>query len=303
MEAVGLIGVCIGEINRGDPQAGIQAGREALRLLEEATNAQVTALASLCLAYGLTEIGSYGEALAVARRGLEAAQISGDLYSMVATRCALAHTLQVVGGIDEAAALLREALTIAEHIPVSYWSLRPLAYLCANRALAGDWSTAGDIAFRVIATRGATHHRLVYLDFVRHHEIEAQLRCGAVDEARREIEELGERLTEADQDRRFRLLHLRMRAALSRWEKNPMAEIGELEAAHTLAVELDLPGERWQIAAQLGEAYRSLGDHVKSIAALEEAYVVVQPLAARIGDPPLRQAFLHVVSRATETLS
>jgi hypothetical protein len=222
---------------------------------------------------------------------------------MVATRCALAYALHAVGSIEEAAALLREALTIAERIPVTYWSLRPLAYLCANRALAGDWSTAGDIAFRVIATRGATHHRLVYLDFVRHHEIEALLRCGAVEEARREIEELGERLTEADQDRRFRLLHLRMRAALSRWEKNPMAEIGELEAAHTLAVELDLPGERWQIAAQLGEAYRSLGDHVKSIAALEEAYVVVQPLAARIGDPPLRQAFLHVVSRATETLS
>jgi hypothetical protein len=226
--------------------------------------------------------------------------VSGDLYSMVATRCALANTLQAVGGIEEAAALHREALAIAEHIPVPYWSLRPLAYLCANRALAGDWSTAGDIAIRVIATRAATHHRLVYFDFVRHHEIEAQLRCGAVDEARREIEELGERLTEADQDRRFRLLHLRMRAALSRWEKNPTAEIGELEAAHALALELNLPGERWQVAAQLGEAYRSLGDRVKSTAALEEAYAIIQFLAERISDQPLRQAFLQAAPWAAE---
>jgi hypothetical protein len=44
MKAVGLISVCIGEINRGDPQAATQAGRAALRVLEEATNAQVTAL-------------------------------------------------------------------------------------------------------------------------------------------------------------------------------------------------------------------------------------------------------------------
>ncbi len=134
MEVVGLIGVCIGEINRGDPQKGIQAGCEALRLLEEATNAQVRALGCLCLAHGLTEVWRYEEALAVARRGLEAAQISGDLYSMVATRCALAHALHAVGSIEEAADFLREALAIAERIPVTYWSLRPLAYLCANRA-------------------------------------------------------------------------------------------------------------------------------------------------------------------------
>jgi DNA-binding SARP family transcriptional activator/tetratricopeptide (TPR) repeat protein len=303
MEAVGLIGVCIGEVNRGDPPAAIQAGHDALRLLEETTNAQVTALASLCLALGLTEIGSYEDALAVTRRGLEAAQASGDLYSMVATRCALAHTLHAVGSIEEAAALLREALAIAERIPVTYWSLRPLAYLCANRVLADDWSTAGDIAFRAIATRAATHSRLVYFDFVRHHEIEALVRCGAVNEARREVEELGERLTDAKQDRRFRLLHLRMRAAQSRWEENPTAEIGELEAARALAVELNLPGERWQIGTQLSKAYRLLGDGVKSRAALEEAYIIIQSLAARISDQPLRQAFLHVVPRATETPS
>jgi hypothetical protein len=300
MEAVGLIGVCIGEINRGDPQAGIQAGREALRLLEEATNAQVTALGCLCLAHGLTEVGSYEEALAVARRGLEAAQISGDLYSLVATRCALAHALHAVGSIEEAAELLREALAIAERIPVTYWSLRPLAYLCANRALADDWSTAGDIAFRAFKTRAATHNQIVYFDFIRHLEIEALLRCGAVDEARREVEGLGERVNKAEQDRRFRLIHLRMRAALSRWDENLTAEIGELEAARALAVELNLPGERWQITAQLGEAYRSLGDRVKSAAALEETHGIIHALAAQINDQPLRQAFLHATPYAAE---
>jgi hypothetical protein len=76
-----------------------------------------------------------------------------------------------------------------------------------------------------------------------------------------------------------------------------------LEAARTLAVELNLPGELWQITAQLGEAYRSLGDRVKSTAALEEANVIIQSLAARISDQPLRQAFLQAAPWATETLS
>jgi hypothetical protein len=68
-------------------------------------------------------------------------------------------------------------------------------------------------------------------------------------------------------------------------------------------MELDLPGERWQIAAQLGEAYRSLGDRVESAEALEEARVTIHALAARIIDQALRQRFLHAVSWATETPS
>jgi hypothetical protein len=68
-------------------------------------------------------------------------------------------------------------------------------------------------------------------------------------------------------------------------------------------VELNLPGERWQIAEQLGEAYRSLGDRAKSTAALEEAYAIIQSLAARISDQPLRQAFLQAAPWAAETPS
>lgn len=281
MEAAGLLGVCVGEINRGNPHAGIRAGREALHLLDDANNAQVTALVCYALALGLTEVGSYEEALCVARSGIEAAQIGGELSSMVATRCALSHALHAVGGIEEAAALLHEAWAIAERIPVTYWSLRPLSYLCANRALASDWPTAGDIARRAIVTRAGTHNRLIHCDFVRYYEVEALLRYGAADEARREVEGLGERLTNADQDRRFRLVHLRMRAAVSRWDGNPMAEIAELEAARALAVDLGLPGERRQIAAQLGETYRSLGDLARSATALEEVTVPVNALTAR----------------------
>lgn len=290
MEASGLLGVCVGEINRGNPHAGIRAGREALRLLDDASNAQLTALVSHALALGLMEVGSYEEAVRVARSGVEAAQIGGELSSMVATRCTLAHTLHVVAGIEEAAKLLREAQAIAERIPVTYWSLRPLSYLCVNHALAGDWPTAGAIARRASATRASTHNRLIDFDFVRYYEVEALLRCGAEDEARREIVGLGERLTNADQDRRFRLMHLRMRAACSRWDGNPVAEIAELEAARALAVGLGLPSERWQIAAQLGETYWAMGDHAKSAAALQEATVPVNALAARIKDQPLRQA-------------
>jgi hypothetical protein len=55
------------------------------------------------------------------------------------------------------------------------------------------------------------------------------------------------------------------------------------------------------IAAQPSEAYRSLGDHVKSTAALEEVYVIMQLLAERINDQPLRQTFSHAAPWATET--
>ena len=290
MEASGLLGVCVGEINRGNPHAGIRAGCEALRLLDDANNAQLTALVSHALALGLMEVGSYEEALRVARSGVEAAQIGGELSSMVATRCTLAHALHVVSGIEEAAELLHEAQAIAERIPVTYWSLRPLSYLCVNHALAGDWPAAGAIARRASATRVGTHSRLIDFDFVRYYEVEALLRCGAEDEARREVVGLGERLTNADQDSRFRLMHLRMRAACSRWDGNLVAEIAELEAARALAADLGVPSERWQIAAQLGETYWAMGDHARSAAALQEATVPVNALAARINGQPLRRA-------------
>jgi hypothetical protein len=79
--------------------------------------------------------------------------------------------------------------------------------------------------------------------------------------------------------------------------------VAELEAARSLAMELDLPGERWQIAAQLVEVYQSLGDRVRSTAALEDARVIIQSLEARIGDQRLRSTFFHAVPWATDTLS
>lgn len=62
--------------------------------------------------------------------------------------------------------------------------------------------------------------------------------------------------------------------------------------AQALPVALGLPGVCWQIATQLGETYRSMGNLARAAATLEGATNLVNSLAPRINDHPLHQALL-----------
>ena len=66
-----------------------------------------------------------------------------------------------------------------------------------------------------------------------------------------------------------------------------------MEEALSLAEEIALPGEQWQIEAKLGELHRINGDEEKAQHVFEQAGEIIQTLAARIDDEGLRAGFLE----------
>ena len=142
--------------------------------------------------------------------------------------------------------------------------------------------------------------RLMWLDFVRHHETEALLWGGDEKLAREEVERFGERV---GGNRRFHLVHLRMLAVLAEWDGLTKEALVRLQEAGTLAREIGLPGELWQIWAAIGELYEQRGEPEEARGASSRAASIVERLAGEIEDEALKQAFLSApqLRRVLET--
>jgi len=65
-----------------------------------------------------------------------------------------------------------------------------------------------------------------------------------------------------------------------------------LREAATLAEQLELPGERWAIAAALGELYEAHGHPEQARQAFARAAATVQALASELADEEMRATFL-----------
>ena len=161
--------------------------------------------------------------------------------------------------------------------------------LCANRALDGDWDAAHRYALDSVAIRDAAPARLMWLDFVRYHETEALLRGGEEKLARQDVECLGECMGE---NRRFRLVHLRMLAVLAQWDGQTGEALARLQEASTLAEDIGLPGELWQIWAAIGELHKQRGAPEVARAAFSRAASIVERLAAAIEDEVLKEGLV-----------
>src|SRR5918993_88502 len=209
MEALSLTLLATGEVNRGWPRAGVEAGRRAVGIAREIENSWVQAIAMRNLHHALLEAGEYEEALRVGRQGLEAARKQRYPTAIFVQLDALGRTFQAMLDLEEAHAAFSEALAVAEAIPVWPWRILMVSGLCANRALDGDWETARRYALEAVAMRDAAPTSLMLVDFTRHHETEALLRGGEERLVHENVRILGERV---GQNRRFRLVHLRMLA-------------------------------------------------------------------------------------------
>jgi hypothetical protein len=151
-----------------------------------------------------------------------------------------------------------------------------------------------------MAIRVAATARLIFFDFERHYETEVLLRSGEEGLAREDTRRLGEGV---GQNKRFRLVHLRMLTGLARWDGDLGRALARLREAETLAQEMGLPGELWQIKAALGELYEERGDDAGARDAFYRAAETLRSLAGRIDDPTLQASFLaaprvrHVLER------
>jgi hypothetical protein len=107
--------------------------------------------------------------------------------------------------------------------------------------------------------------------------------------AREEVRRLGERV---GQNKRFRLVYLRMLAVLDGWDGATEGALGHLREAATPAEEIGLPGELWQIEALMAELHQERGDEERARDAFSRAAQTLRSLAGRIDDPTLQASFL-----------
>jgi tetratricopeptide (TPR) repeat protein len=287
MESLCSTLLAIGEINRGSPGAAVAAARHALSIGQEIDNEWAQTNAMVLLGYGLWDTGEYGEALRVTRRGLELArkvQHPGAMFILTV----LDSTLQAMFDLEGGHAGLLEALTVAAALPRP-WKTTALSRLCANRAHAGDWGAAHRYALEAATIRDAAPSRLIGFDFERYPETKALLRGGDEELAREDARRLGE---SAGQNRRFRLVYLRMLAVLDRWDSDTEGAMEHLREAGVLAEEMGLPGELWQIRAALGELHEEQGEHEEARGAFHRTAEVIEALAGKIENEELREDFL-----------
>ena len=125
--------------------------------------------------------------------------------------------------------------------------------------------------------------------FHRHHDIEALLRGGEVDLTRTELRRFGEAVGE---NQRLRVAYLRAQAVLEVWGGDTGVAVEHLQEAETLATEIGLPGELWQVQATLGELQEELGEASEASGAFELAAGTIRDLADRIGDENLGKDLL-----------
>jgi DNA-binding SARP family transcriptional activator len=288
MESLCSTLLAIGEINRGSPGAALAAARHALRIGREIGNEWAQVNAMVLLGYGLWETGEYAEALHLDQRALETSrkvQHPGAILMLTV----LGSTLRTTLGLEDADAALLEALDVAGAKLPRVWKTTAISKLCTNQALAGDQETAQRYALEAMAIRTAAPTKLIFFDFERHYETEVLLRSGEESFVREEVRRLGESV---GQNKRFRLVHLRMLTTLSRWDGDIGGALVHLREAEGLAQEIGLPGELWHIRAALGELHEECGDEASAREAFLRAAQTLRSLAGRIDEPALRASFL-----------
>lgn len=279
----------VGEVNLGNLKASVEAGREAVRIGREIHNEWAITHGLTDLSPVLIDAGEYEEVLRLTREAMGMARVLPSLVLLLYQLAARGSALQALLRIEEAREAYLEALSLVERASAPRWKSVMVPKLCANRALAGDWEAARGYALESLQIREEVPSCLIWMDFERHHETEALLRGGEEELAREDARRLGERIGE---NRRHRIVHLRMLAVLARHDGEIGRAIGHLGEAAALAEGIGLTGELWRIHAALRELHEKRGETEKARQAASRASEVVETLAGRISEDKLREGFL-----------
>jgi predicted ATPase len=286
--------VCWGEmafaqVHAGQVQHSLRSGRRALALAQESKNGWAYIYSTICLVNGLLDAGAYEEALVLMQHAVAQARTFPPTIIFQRFLIALGRTYQAVQQWKEAQATLEEAEALAGTLGLGTLRVSALTQLCMHYAVAGEWEAASRYAVKAITVRTHSDVALIVLDFYRQYETQALLRKGDERQAREAVHRLGERV---GPNRRFRVPYLRSLATLAAWEGQNEQAIDHLREANKLAVEIGLPGERWQIQAALGALYEAAGKPAQALTTFGEAARIIQELAEDIKDRALRTRFL-----------
>lgn len=247
---------------------------------------------------GLAECGEYDEALTLAEDVVAEARSRDDQPGIVMGLIALSMVQRAVCAFEDACAMDEEALRLGEagarSIPLASVAAMNL---CADYALLGKWNIARDYVQRAMDIGNGVWLFLAgtipwWL------KIGAFLHAGDREGAQAVI---GRLESYVGTYRRLRLPHLRSQAVLAEWDDDTNRAITCLKEALALAERIGLPGERWQILADLSKLYRTQGDDDRAHDARVRATETVRELAAGIADEAMRAAFLEAAPASYQT--
>jgi DNA-binding SARP family transcriptional activator len=267
----------------GQPQKAIQALREAHTISLEIENRWGQADSLFHLAHALVEIGTYGEALQLAQQAVALCQTVKHPHLIILSLVILGKAQRAVLALEAARTTQLEALSAQQKAPSPIFPDWPLDELCAVCALSGDWATAQAYARQAWQLR--EKETLLPMALTNWLETEALLRGSDESLARAGVERWGSLIGD---NRRYRIPYLRSLAVLAEWDGDGEQAITYLQEALTLAEQIGLPGEQWQIWAKLGALSEVIGDKDKAQAAFKQATEIAQALAARIDNEGLR---------------
>ncbi|MDX1520458.1 MAG: AAA family ATPase, partial [Anaerolineae bacterium] len=286
LEADALVGLVMPYILTGKADRAIEVARQALEIGQEIENVFSQCMSRPWLVCGLVDRGDYQEAAALTTQNLAIARSQALAPKLLATFSA-GLLYWAVGDHSAAQKVHLELMPHLEEADVAAYLEQNLANLCVDATLAGDWDAAHTYARQALSYRD---YRTLPL-LVKPHwpETEALLRGGDVELAREDVRRWGELVGEIP---RFRVGYLRSLALLAKWDGDPQQAIVYLQEALTLAEEIGVQGEQWQILLKLGQLYQTKGDEEKASRTFEKAVKIIKALAAEIDDEGLRAGFL-----------
>lgn len=279
-------------IHTGRTPAGIEAGRQALAIVQEIENPWGQVSTTIHLTAGLLDAGHYAEALTLAGQAVMLAETHHLIPLTPFILARLGAAQRALFALEDACVTHLAGLEADEVMPSHPFSEMLHAELCADYALADDWEAAYTHARQALAVR---NYSLLYLGLHRWYETEALLRGGDIGLARADIHRFGMMVEDPDHgnnNSRFRIPYLRSLAVLAEWDSDVGQAITHLQEAHHLTEELELPGEQWQILVKLGELYRANSDMKKMRQAFGEVAEIIQAFVANL-DKDLQTKFLE----------
>ena len=278
------------QIFSGHPAESLETLRTTLAFSRRVENLMGAADCAWILARTHLELGNYGEAIDLGRLAVEQTRAVGHPLLHALARSAWGVILRTVMDWDAAQATLLDLFTQTQTEGVAGWTDQA-PELCALFAAAGDWEQAA-IYVRQVSHPMHEDEPLLPFNLTGWHETEALLRAGDGAAARAGVARLEKAV---GTNRRYRLILLRAQAVLAQWDGDEVQAIGHLQAALALAQEIGLPGEAWPILGELGRFYAAQGEAVAARAAYAEAAVIIQRLAATIGEEELRLRYWTAV--------
>lgn len=289
LDAVCLITLVTGQVNDGQAITGRPMAEVVLA--SAYTNRDTMSVADITanLNNAYLEMGDYEQAKKMTVDAIQQERLTAHL-PLFLLWVTLGYANLRLGYWQEAEKALHQADEIAL-CSFSKWRCLTVPWQCALAVLQEQWEHAEVLALLAREVRRAVGTPLVLQDFVRWYETEALLRSGHADLARTDIEEFTHLIGE---NRRHRIVLLRMQAVLAQYDGETKHALEYLHEARQLAEDIGLPGELWQIQAALGEVYEARGDYEHAHDASTHAASIVRELADRIGDEALRTSFLAV---------